>query len=119
MSLVRFSRSYPSLFDRFFDNDFFNWSNQHQSPINATLPSVNIKEGDKSFEVQMAAPGLKKEDFKIEINHNLLTFHPKTRLKKKRKRKMSATLAESSAINLSVVHSPYLTVLTVKNFSKI
>ena len=86
MSLVRFSRSYPSLFDRFFDNDFFNWSNQHQSPINATLPSVNIKEGDKSFEVQMAAPGLKNEDFKIEINHNLLTISSENKVEKETKK---------------------------------
>ncbi len=74
MSLVRFSRSYPSLLDRFFENDYFNWSQQNHSPSNATLPAVNVKETDESFEIELAVPGFKKEDFKIEVNHNLLTI---------------------------------------------
>ena len=83
------------------------------------MPSVNIKEGDKSFEVQMAAPGLKKEDFKIEINHNLLTISSENKVEKETKKEDECYTCRELAINLSVVHSPYLTVLTVKNFSKI
>ncbi len=96
MSLVRFSRNYPSVFNRFFDDDLFNWSNQHQSPANATLPSVNIKEGDKSFEVQMAVPGFKKEDFKIELNHNLLTISSESKVEKETKEDECYTCREFS-----------------------
>ena len=74
MSLVRFRRSYPSLFDRFFENDLLDWSNRNFSTTNTTLPSVNIKEGNENFEVEVAAPGLNKEDFKIEMNNDLLTI---------------------------------------------
>ncbi len=73
MSLVKFSNQYPTLFDRFFDNDLFDWSNRNYSSTNTTLPSVNIKEGTDSFEVEVAAPGFSKADFNIELNNDVLT----------------------------------------------
>ena len=72
MSLVRFSNQYPSLFDRFFENDLFDWSNKNFSSTNTTLPSVNIKENDEGFEVEVAAPGFSKADFKIEQERDTL-----------------------------------------------
>jgi HSP20 family protein len=74
MTLVRFTNQYPSLFDRFLENDLFDWSNRNYSNTNTTLPSVNIKESADDFEVEVAAPGLKKEDFKLELDHDLLTI---------------------------------------------
>lgn len=74
MSLVRFSNQYPSLFDHFLNNDLFNWSNRNYSDTNTTLPSVNIKEDSVGYDVEVAAPGLGKEDFKIELNNNILTI---------------------------------------------
>ena len=53
MSLARFSTQYPSLFDRFFDTDLFDWSNRNFSSTNTTLPSVNIKESTDDFEVEV------------------------------------------------------------------
>ena len=73
MALVRFTNQYPSLFDRFLDNEMFDWSSRNFSNTNTTLPSVNIKESDDDFEVEVAAPGLSKNDFRIELNHDLLT----------------------------------------------
>ena len=74
MSLVRFSNQYPSLFDHFLNNDLFNWSNSNYSDTNTTLPSVNIKEDNVGYDVEVAAPGFGKEDFKIELNNNILTI---------------------------------------------
>jgi HSP20 family protein len=74
MALVKFSSQYPSLFDRFFENDLFDWSNRNYSSTDTTLPSVNIKESNEGFEVEMAAPGFAKDDFKIELNHDLLSI---------------------------------------------
>ena len=48
MTLMRFSREMPSLFDRFFDNDMFDWSNRNFSTTNTTLPAVNIKEDENN-----------------------------------------------------------------------
>jgi len=74
MSLVKFSNLYPGLFDRFFDNEVFDWSNRNFSTTNTTLPSVNIKENQDAFEVELAAPGLEKSDFKVELNNSVLTI---------------------------------------------
>jgi HSP20 family protein len=74
MTLMRFSNQYPSLFDRFFDTDLFDWSNRNYSTTNTTLPSVNIKESNDDFEVEVAAPGFTKNDFRVELNHYLLTI---------------------------------------------
>ena len=74
MSIVRFSNQFPSLFDHFFENDLFDWSNRHFSNTDTTLPSVNIKESTDEFEVELAAPGLDKSDFNIELNRDILTI---------------------------------------------
>ena len=74
MSLVRFSNQVPSLFDRFFEGDLFDWSNRNFSNTNTTLPSVNIKENPDDFKVEVAAPGFDKGDFKLELNHDVLTI---------------------------------------------
>lgn len=74
MTIVKFSNQYPSLFDRFFENDMYDWSNRNYSSTNTTLPSVNIKESPEDYEVEIAAPGFGKNDFKIELNHDLLSI---------------------------------------------
>ncbi|MFV0471662.1 MAG: Hsp20/alpha crystallin family protein [Paludibacteraceae bacterium] len=72
MSLVRFS---PSSFShRFFDGDFFDRENRNYPKTNTSLPSVNIKENDDEFTVEMAAPGFEKKDFNIEVRNNLMTI---------------------------------------------
>ena len=74
MSLVKFSNHYPSLFDRFFENDMFDWASRNYSNTNTTLPSVNVKENSEEYRVEVAVPGFEKEDFNIELNKNLLTI---------------------------------------------
>ena len=74
MSLVRFSNQLPSMFDRFFEGDLFDWSNRNFSITNTTLPSVNIKENPDVFKVEVAVPGFEKGDFKLELNHDVLTI---------------------------------------------
>ena len=73
MKLARFNNYHPSMFDNWFDNDLFNWEyNNHQAE--ATLPAVNIKENADAFKVEMAVPGFDKKDFKINLDHNVLTI---------------------------------------------
>lgn len=71
---MKFSDQFPSVFNRFLENDLFDWSTRNFSDTNTTLPSVNIKEDVNGFEVDMAAPGFEKKDFKIELLNNLLTI---------------------------------------------
>lgn len=64
----------PMLFDDFFNLDLFNWNNSNFSDTNTTIPAVNIKETAENYEVQVAAPGMTKNDFKIELDGNSLTI---------------------------------------------
>jgi len=96
MTLARFSNQYPSLFDRFFDNDMFDWSTRNFSTTNTTLPSVNIKESKDGFEVEMAAPGFSKKDFRIELNNDLLTISSEKKVQNKNKEGETYTKQEFS-----------------------
>lgn len=55
--------------NRFFNDDFWGFNGvEHQ----VTVP-VNLKETDKAYEMQLVAPGLRKEDFKLNVTNELLT----------------------------------------------
>ena len=94
--LVRFSNQMPSLFDRFFENDLFDWSNRNYSNTNTTLPAVNIKEDKDGFEVEMSAPGLDKKDFKIELNNSVLTISSEKKVENETKEGQQFTRREFS-----------------------
>ena len=64
----------PMLFDDFFKRDLFDWNNSNYSDTNTTIPAVNIKETADNYEVQVAAPGMTKDDFKVELDGNSLTI---------------------------------------------
>jgi len=74
MSLIKRSQNIPS-FSRFLDDDFFNrdWRLSNFSD-SGTLPAVNIRETKNIFNLEMAAPGMNKDDFKIELDGNMLTI---------------------------------------------
>lgn len=73
------TNSFPSLFDDWFSRDLLDWNNSNFSNTGTTLPAVNVKETPETFEVEMAAPGMKKEDFKVELNNNVLTISSEQR----------------------------------------
>ena len=64
----------PEYFDDFFNRDLFNWGNSNFSDTNTTIPAVNIKETAENYEVEVAAPGMTKKDFKVELDGNSLTI---------------------------------------------
>ena len=66
--------SFPVLFDEFFNRDLFNWGQSNSSDTNTTIPPVNIKETNDNYEVEVAAPGMTRKDFKVELDGNMLTI---------------------------------------------
>ena|SRR5690606_2558512 len=78
MTLVRrnggLANQLPMLFDDFFNRDIFNWGTNNFSDTNTTIPAVNIKETSENYEVEVAAPGMSKSDFKVELDGNMLTI---------------------------------------------
>ena len=73
MSLIRYNANdyvpvtFTSMIDRFFNDSMT------RSGGSTFVPKVDILENEKSFELQVAAPGISKDDFKIELNDNVLT----------------------------------------------
>jgi len=65
---------FPALFDDFVNRDLFNWGNLNFSDTNTSIPAVNIKETAENYEVEVAAPGMTKKDFTIELDGNALTI---------------------------------------------
>ena len=61
MPVMRSNSWIPSVFSDLFDTDFVPKSNY-------TAPAINVKESDKAYTVELAAPGMKKEDFNVHIN---------------------------------------------------
>ena len=49
------------MFNDLFDTDYL-------PKVNCTAPAINVKESDKAYIVELAAPGMKKEDFNVHIN---------------------------------------------------
>lgn len=70
MSIVRRNNLvFPSLMNEIFKPDWFGGMEN----MNSSVPAVNIKENEKDFELELAVPGRKKEDFNIEVDNNVLT----------------------------------------------
>jgi HSP20 family protein len=73
-TLMRSTRM-PSL--RSMMEDFWNTENVFGRAMNGDkgdLPAVNIKETEKNFDIEVAAPGFQKQDFKVDIDNGLLTI---------------------------------------------
>jgi HSP20 family protein len=65
----------PSLVDNFFNNDFFdNFISNHAPVLKSSMPAINIIESKENFRIEIANPGLDKEDFKIDLHNDLLTI---------------------------------------------
>jgi len=75
MKLIRksnYHNAFPTFFDDFFTKDLFG-DNPVKSVFKST-PAVNIIEHDNAYAIELAAPGLNKEDFKLEVENDLLTI---------------------------------------------
>ena len=76
MRIVKYKNNnvFPSLINEFFNDDFgMNFLNRSHS-----VPSVNSVENNDSFEIDLAVPGMKKEDFTIELNDKVLVISSET-----------------------------------------
>lgn len=64
----------PSIFNDFFDNDWM-------IKANATAPAINVFETESEYKVELAAPGMTKEDFNVHIdesNNLVISMEKKT-----------------------------------------
>ncbi|MDT3400932.1 Hsp20/alpha crystallin family protein [Mucilaginibacter terrae] len=77
MTLVKFNNGHRKpvaaprfidVFDSIFNDQFLNAAPQSK------VPAVNVAENETAFDIELAVPGLKKEDFKINVEKDLLTI---------------------------------------------
>ena len=61
MPMMRTNNWIPAVFNDLFTTEFL-------PKVNATAPAINVKESDKAYTVELATPGMKKEDFNVHIN---------------------------------------------------
>ena len=64
----------PSFFDDFLGRDLSDWLTTSLPYRESLVPAANIKETDKEFIVDLAAPGMDKSDFNIELENDMLTI---------------------------------------------
>ncbi|MFN8354599.1 MAG: Hsp20/alpha crystallin family protein [Spirosomataceae bacterium] len=75
MALVKFNSALPTLVDNFFNREFDNFlAPATPAQFFGNLPAVNVIESQEGYKLEVAAPGLKKEDFKLSLHTNKLTI---------------------------------------------
>lgn len=79
------TRSLPGLFDEFFNGNLL--PNYIEEGAWKSTPAVNIYETNEKFEIEIAAPGLEKEDFKIDLKNEYLMVYSEKKDKKEEKEK--------------------------------
>jgi len=94
--LRRTNQQLPSFWDNFFSRDLMDWGSSNFSSTDTTLPAVNVKENEETFEIEVAAPGMTKSDFKVSLENNLLTISSEKREEKKQEEKGRFTRREFS-----------------------
>lgn len=81
MSLIKKAQDLWNPWSDFLDSDrflSFDWGKKMHS-----VPSVNIKENGKEFKIEMAAPGMSKNDFKVSVENDMLTISAEKKEEKK------------------------------------
>ncbi len=100
MTLAKLSNnwfpSFPSVIDRFFDGELMDWNSSNFSSTNSTLPAVNVKENENEYIIDVAAPGLKKDDFKVNYDNGRLTISSEKKVENEEKSGDKVTRREFS-----------------------
>jgi HSP20 family protein len=92
MSIIRYNSNdfapttFSNLVDKFFNDSLA------RSGGSSFIPKVDIVENTDSFEIQLAVPGLNKEDFKIELNDNYLTVSGERKFTNEKKERTFHTI---------------------------
>ncbi len=98
MNLARLTNnwipSFPSWADKFFEGDLMDWNSANFAGERSTLPAVNVKENDNEFQIEVAAPGLKKDDFKLNFKNGKLTISSEKKVEKEEKEGEKVTRKE-------------------------
>lgn len=81
MTITKYNRpsTFTNDFDKFFNDFFFTPVRAKQNNAFENIPAVNISEKDGVFHIELAVPGMKKEDFNIEIHDGVMSISSETK----------------------------------------
>jgi HSP20 family protein len=103
MSIIRYNAlneftptSFSNLIDRFFNESLTRSGGSAYSFV----PRVDIVEAEKAYEIHVAVPGVSKEDFKIDVNDNILTISGERKLGKAHLHSLKTRMQLQSARNM-------------------
>lgn len=89
MSIVRYNSALndfvPTTFSNLIDRFFTESVGRSGGAAYSFVPRVDVFEDEKGFDIHVAVPGMSKEDFKIDLNDNLLTISGERKFTKERK----------------------------------
>lgn len=90
MSLLKLKNNdfFPSIsewMDDFFDKDFLPF-NSKLAKMGTVVPAVNIKDDKENYSLELAVPGMKKEDLKINLDKGMLTISSENKEEKEEKK---------------------------------
>lgn len=88
--------SFPSFLNRFFEGDLMDWNRSNFAGTNSTLPAVNIRENDDEFVIDVAVPGMKKDQINVDYENGRLTIASEVKEEKVEGSKDSFTRKEFS-----------------------
>ncbi len=71
--------TFPNLFEEFFQKEFL--PGFFEGERGSSIPAVNIIDEQKGFRIEVAAPGMEKKDFNIDLEHNVLTISSEKEVK--------------------------------------
>lgn len=87
-TLVKRNRvSLPTLVSDLFDSNIFDFDGDFLKMGTKLSPSVNVTESGKEFKIEVAAPGLEKKDFKVEVDNGILTVSAEKQEESKEEKK--------------------------------
>jgi len=116
---------FSDLMNSFFENDPINLFGRN----NCSVPATNIVENEDSFELELAVPGLNKEDFRIDIENNTLTISSEKKEEKEVKEKnytrkefahgsFSRSFVLPKSVNTEKISAEYKNGILVMNIPK-
>lgn len=89
MSLVKSNQPKPLVGRRNWIENFFSETDDFLKSwdwnLSSDVPAVNVREEDKNYVIEVAAPGMKKEDFKVELDNGVLMIGAKAEESKEEK----------------------------------
>lgn len=91
MNLIRFNQ-YPTFWNML--NDFDKNSNYASNANNMSTPLVNVINQDNQYVIEVAAPGIKKEDISIKLENNKLVISSELKKEEKNEKNVNYSIKE-------------------------